>query len=510
MSTDHDHHAILTAQAESNIQAIIDSKDLYAATSSYERTLLRLIKHLAYYVAEHEPTVTVARDVFWPTFRVWVLENRSLANSHACTFMSKYIAEHKNQKSVGHTIGLYVSIVKVWGITLTPVILEQIKVLGRDFERFKKSRKCATDKVKCEQFERLDPKWPAIVEYLSSVDTADFRTQLKDVAVKSLQEVDGYKGVSSAIAKDMLTVAGKENKVLKALLVDALAYSSLLRSTGMRSIEGIFLTKESFEKLDDLEGVMVNRMTRKDGSSRNVKKPITVMIVPNKVPALDTLLHLAAHFKNKADGVPLFTAGIAYKTQGRDSFTKTVQRRYVAILHAVCYALEIPDGLGNTGKGDKLLHHWRAACENVLAGRGASEQSRSTHVGWANSVQSSSYSAKRYVAKHAVTPYLIAGRDNKCDEPAPLWHFIDKIPDSHGWDFWKKARHLDSANRGELHVDEAFAAEMAEHVKCTDRSRLKTDIQYVAKRMRDAEEEPPLAGQGGQIGVGIGGKGGHS
>jgi len=486
MSTDQ--HATLTSAAEAKIQAIIDSKDLYCATSSHEKTLLRLVRNLSHYVADNEPSVILTKAEFWPTFRHWVLENRSLANSHACAFISKYIQTKGHQKSVGHTIGLYVSIFKVWGISLTPVILEQIKVLGRDFERFKKSRKCATDKVKCEQFERLDPKRPAIVEYLSSVDTADFRTQLKDVAVKSLQEVDGYKGVSSAIAKDMLTVAGKENKVLKALLVDTLAYSSLLRSTGMRSIEGIFLTKESFEKLDDLEGVMVNRMTRKDGSSRNVEKPITVMIVPNKIPALDTLLHLAFHFQNKSDG-PLFTAGLTHKAQGRDSFTKMVQRRYVGVLQAVCFALEIPDGLGNSARGDKLLHIFRVMTENVLAGLGASEQSRSNHVGWSNSVQSSCYSAKRYQAKHTVTPFLIAGRDSKDDEPAPLWHFINKIPGSDGLDFWHKARYLDCARKGDPHVDKRFAAEMAKYCQDTTRHRMKTDIKFVAKRMRDAEDE---------------------
>ena len=135
--------------------------------------------------------------------------------------------------------------------------------------------------------------------------------QLKAVAVKSMQGLDGYKGIFGAVVKDMMTLANKSNAGLQHLLVDCLASTSLLRSTGMRSITGIFLQKSAFEETD--EGVMLKRMERKCANVRNVVKPVHVMLVPDKDPALCTLLHLAPHFKSRGDNTPLFTAGHTLK-----------------------------------------------------------------------------------------------------------------------------------------------------------------------------------------------------
>jgi hypothetical protein len=103
-------------------------------------------------------------------------------------------------------------------------------------------------------------------------------------------------------------------------------------------------------------------MTPKCGNDRNVEKPINVMLVPHNTAALDPILHLAAHARDKSNGIPLFTARLTYKAQGRDSFTKMVQRRDVAILLAVCFALDISNWLGRSGAGEKLLHCFRVLC----------------------------------------------------------------------------------------------------------------------------------------------------
>jgi len=63
----------------------------------------------------------------------------------------------------------------------------------------------------------------------------------------------------------MVSLSSKPDEFLRTLLVDTLAYSSLLRNTGMRSITGIFLEKEAFTETDDYDA-----QKRRTGIDRNI------------------------------------------------------------------------------------------------------------------------------------------------------------------------------------------------------------------------------------------------
>ena len=474
----------VTKVAEEHIQGILDSRDLYVAKTKHERRLLRCVRDLSDFIASKRG---VEPSAFWRGFRRWSLENASTASSHANAFMSHYLTQKGHQASARHTVRLYFQIWRVWGINVSKKVQEQVKALEKQqWDPARVTRLSQLQQAKTKQYESLGPKWRQMVEYMASVAPTTFRSHLESVA--NNRGGGSHASVAISSFNEMAVVANKNDMELNEILLGTLAYASLLRYTGMRSITGANVTLEDFTAQPD-GGVLLRRMEKKCGSVRNVEKVVYVRIVPHKDPVQCTLVHLARFFHaardNSTCAVQPFSRGFRSKP-GQDpvNFCKLLQRRYIAILHAVAIACGLEVGLG-----EKRLHIFRVMCENVLGGLGATAKERQDYIGWAHDTQAQNYSSLKHRALNSTAPFLMSGRQNKGDEPHSMWDFFDKAPGS----YWDKVYYLVSA-AGFIHgskgsVDAAFQAQLTRHIAKETKVKEKTDPRLLLKRVRELENE---------------------
>jgi len=289
----------------------------------------------------------------------------------------------------------------------------------------------------------------------------------------------------------MTTVANKSDEGLLAVMRCTLAYASLLRSTGMRSITGLDLTLNYFGEQAEGE-VLLTRVEHKVGSVRNVDKTVYAKVVPHTDPSQCALVHLARLF-DQEPGLPdrPFTHGFTRRkrSKGRTDSSKPVQVRFIAVLHAVAVACGLPNGLS----GAKKLHLFRVMSENILATRGATPRAREDFIGWTNSVQSTSYSVLKLRALQSNCPYLLAGRDSRDERPHAMWELLDDVPDE-TLSFWERVNYLAVAAKvtkdANVTVDEAFQQRMDERLSVAAKERVEsTNPVTLRKRIWQLERE---------------------
>lgn len=396
----------------------------------HERRLLLCVRDLAVHVAQGEG-VADADAFFKEDFQGWVREHVTQAQHYAATFISAYLDAHRDNKSLGHTVGLYLRIWKDWGVEVPANVRAQLQLLESSaWKPNKLRRENQMREVKEVQFEALDAKWEALVKYLSETEPAAFRAQLRSAARAEAP-------VAASSQSEMLTVANKNDTELREVLVRTRAFVSLLRATGMRGGTAVLLERENFQCTDD-GAILVRRMERKSGSVAKVERPVYVCVVPGTDPALDPLIHLAEYLRVARDDPTarrwMFAAGFA--PRGADdksmvSFCTMVQRRYIAVLHAVAMGVGLRDGLGV-----KKLHAFRVMCTNLLDAKGATAAEREAHIGWRTTTQTKYYSSLKHRALNARTAYLLAGRASRDSPPHAFWALLAKrgVPtDAPGW-----------------------------------------------------------------------------
>ena len=82
----------------------------------------------------------------------------------------------------------------------------------------------------------------------------------------------------------------------------------------MRSITAVTLRLDQFTEAGDGGALLLKRMERKCGSTRNVEKPVFGCVVPHADPKLCPLVHLAAAVAERTDpAYELFAEGFAHK-----------------------------------------------------------------------------------------------------------------------------------------------------------------------------------------------------
>jgi hypothetical protein len=182
----------------------------------------------------------------------------------------------------------------------------------------------------------------------------------------------------------------------------------------------------------------------------------------------------------------VFTQGFKRRPgQCEVSFTTMVQRRLIAVLHAVAIAIGVPDAFS-----EKKLHSCRVLCTNILDAKGATAAEREAHIGWVSTTQSKYYMSLKHRALNARTPFLLAERDSKIDPPHPMWALLHEVPLSVGSSFWAKVRHLAGAAKviAGVDVDSAFVDRMTGHLQQEYRCTA-PDANVLAKRVRELERE---------------------
>ena len=223
----------LAIVSERNIEETLNAhRDLYHPRSTHEQRLLRCVKDLARFVADKEQFLF--DDDFWLGFHAWAKDNTDKATGYANAFLSDYLNAKGRQVSAGHTVRLYISIWRKWGIHISDVACSQV----RTFEQYvwgpsKVSRLASTQAIKAGQYNKVEPVWDRVVDYLRTVKPDDFRQQINDI----LDNRGRHPGVAAASFHEMVAVYNKID--LRAVLDCTLAYVSLLRFTGMRSITGL-------------------------------------------------------------------------------------------------------------------------------------------------------------------------------------------------------------------------------------------------------------------------------
>jgi hypothetical protein len=470
-------------------ETLNEKRRLYHAESKHEERLLRCVKDLAKFVAGKEQVDF--DEEYWLGFHAWVNMpvNQAKATGYANAFVSKYLKEKGDAVSAGHTLQLYLGIWRRWGISVSETVKEQINTFKKEvWKPNKVSRQSTSRSAKVQQFDSVEPVWSTMVEYLLGTSAADFRAHLRAVVNNRLD----HEGIAETSFQEMITVANKSDEGLLAVMRCSLAYASLLRSTGMRSITGLDLTLNDYGEQAEGE-VLLTRVEHKVCSVRNVDKTVYAKVVPNKEPSQCTLVHLARFFAQEP-GLPdrPFTLGFTSRKHGkrRTDSSKPVQVRFIAVLHAVAIACGLPNGLS----GDKKLHLFRVMSENILATRGATPRAREDFIGWTNSVQSANYSVLRLRAKQSNCAYLLAGRDSHEDPPHAMWQLLGDVPGSEGQSYWQRVVYLAVAagvcKDSTVAVDGDFQMQMDEHLKAAaKRSATSTDPAALNKRIRELERE---------------------
>jgi len=470
-------------------ETLNERRDLYNAVSKHEQRLLRCVKDLARLVAVQEK-VDFDQE-FWLGFHDWVSEpvNHGKVTGYANSFVSSYLNEKGNAVSAGHTLQLYIGIWRRWGIRISETVKDQIASFRREIWKPEDvTRHSHSRNSKTKQFDSVEPIWGTMVQYLQGTSAGEFRAHLRS----TVNNRGSHEGVAESSFQEMNTVANKSDSGLRSVMQCTLAYASLLRSTGMRSITGLELKLEDFEELDEGE-VLLTRVEHKVGSVRNVRKTVYAKVVPAKDPSQCALIHLANYFvgQQRLPAQP-FSLGFTARKQAKErtDFAKPVQVRFIAVLHAVAIACGLPGGLS----GSKKLHLFRVMSENVLATRGAPPMERQDFIGWTNSVQSTNYSVLKVRAKQSNCAYLLAGRDSREDEPHAMWQLLGDVPGSEAQSYWHRVVYLATAagaiKDSNVAVDRDFQQLMDEHLKAAAKQRAtSTDPVALNKRIRDLERE---------------------
>jgi len=404
--------------------------------------------------------------------------------------MSKYLSIKGHQASAFHSVRLFIQGWEKWGINISDTIKRQIQILEKEEWVPKKiTRLNKLQQVKATQFEAIESKWKAMVHYMSTVTPEEFRQHLATVA----SNMNGHASVAVSSFNEMVIIGNKSNQELKEILLGTRAFASLLRYTGMRSITGANVTLEDFTEQPD-GSVLLQRIEKKCGSIRNVEKLVYVRIVPHKDPEQCTLVHLAEYFwlvrNNPTCRLHPFARGFKRK-QGQDTvnFAKLLQRRYIAMMHAVAIACGLPDGLG-----EKRLHIFRVICENVLGGLGATSRDRQEYIGWKHDTQAQNYSSLKHRAFNSNAPYLMSGRQNKEDKAHPMWGLFDKVvPGAATMSYWDRVNNLASAagftHSSDTVVDHTFRNELERHIINENKAQQISDPKLLLKRVRELEAQ---------------------
>ena len=470
-------------------ETLNERRDLYHAASKHEQRLLRCVKDLAKLVAAQEK-VDFGQE-FWLGFHVWVNApvNSAKVTGYANSFVSNYLKGKGNAVSAGHTLQLYVGIWRRWGISISETVKDQIASFRREIWKPQDvTRHSHSRNNKTKQFDSVEPVWSTMVQYLLSTSAGEFRTHLRSL----VDNRGSFGGVAESSFQEMNTVANKTDEGLRSVMQCTLAYSSLLRSTGMRSITGLEVKLEDFEELDEGE-VLLTRVEHKVGSVRNVDKTVYAKVVPAKDSSQCALIHLASYFvgQQRLPAQP-FTLGFTARKQAKErtDFAKPVQVRFIAVLHAVAIACGLPNGLS----GAKKLHLFRVMSENVLATRGAPPLERQDFIGWTNNVQSTNYSVLKVRAKQSNCAYLLAGRESNDDPAHAMWQLLGDVPDSEGQSYWQSVHYLTVAagviKDSSVAIDVGFQTQMDEHLKAAAKQRAtSTDPVALNKRIRELERE---------------------
>ena len=483
----------VTVKAERQIGKVLDEqRDLYVAKSGHERKLLNCIKRLAAKVAAARKVP--CDDAWWLGFHKYAKANEQEVSACASAVVADYLVANGNNKSAGHVIrSHYLNAFESWGIAVSEGTKQKISQFRKHvWNPAKATRDGETKREKAEQYERIMPLWWDIVAYLRAVNLEDFRAQLLRIVANQSQ----HKGIAIHSFVEMKIMSNRTDGELSTILRAAIAYSSLLFYTGMRSITGVEVALDDFATQQD-NSVLLTRTEHKCGSMRNVSKQVYVRLAHGKDPTRCTLVHLAEFLgAPQANGKPLperpFTLGFSVKKEGseRTNSCKLPQNRAIAVMHAAAIACGLENGLS----GKKKLHLLRLCTENQLLTKGASPRDREQFIGWDNSVQSKNYTISKQRALESNAPYLMAGRLNKADSPHVMWDMFDSIPNGNTMSYWQRVLYLVNAagvpTRSKVDVDPLFKARMVTHIKQANRQRLESkDPTVLQKRVRELEQK---------------------
>jgi hypothetical protein len=442
-----------------------------ASPSRYERTLGNYARSLSDFIALQldEPS-----DDFWSNnFPSWVKANRRGATKHAEAYVRKYLIDKADNKTVDHTLRIHIAAWKTYGVEVTQEIKDEITALTRDKLRPDKlTRLNALGSRKSDQFDLLEQNWDTLIEYLGSTSGEQFAEDCRTAQPSQ----------KTSIACEMAYLSRKPVVELEQALLRTRAFVSLLRCTGMRSITAVTLRLDQFTEAGDGGALLLKRMERKCGSTRNVEKPIFVCVVPHADPKLCPIVHIAEALGQVDPAYELFAEGFTHKP-GQDyvSFATMVQRRYIAILQCACFAIGV-----SALFADKKLHAFRVQCTNVMCTKGATESEREAHIGWQSSVQSRHYASLKHTALNARTGHLLAGRSGRDDPPHPMWQCLTQAP---GEGYWQRVLHLATA-AGYVPgpSDPQFLKLVAERIAAGNPEREDSPA-YLLKRVKQLEQE---------------------
>jgi hypothetical protein len=266
----------------------------------------------------------------------------------------------------------------------------------------------------------------------------------------------------------------------------------LLVATGMRPSNGALLRRSSLTWTPIR--LLIQRFERKTGNKRNTLKTVWVCIVPSKAMEDCPLVHIAQHMWNTRNDsnstTYLFDCGFERRVRQSDkSFATLITRRMTAVLEAVFVAVGVDGGMGNA----KKLHIFRSICNSRLARAGATACMIESHVGWASTTRLQHYTNMKDAALSSIAPFLMAGRAHHKDPPHAAWSFFEQTESTSPW--WARVATLAAAAglfaHEDLHVDDAFACRVQNHMAKCDRDGLTTDdkVSVLKKRLRAKDDE---------------------
>ena len=465
-----------SSSAEQQIQVHIDKVDLYETKTKHEKRLLRCVKDLASFIATQ---LNAEQLEFWLNFRAWIKENVVAANQYADQYIAQYLNQHSSNVSCCHTLRLHIQVFLRWDVEVSLSVREKVNQLDREqYLPAKILRFNNHSTSKTSQFERFESVWEKFIDYMTTTKPEVLREHLN--AITTVR--DGK--IPASIFSELIVLSNKSTDELKRMLLRTRALSSLLRSTGMRSITALSLQLEDFTEVTDQPGVvLIHRIERKCGSVRNAEKQVYCCIVPHKNPKLDPLIHLAEYL-NECKSKLIFAEGFIQKQcQDEVSFKSMIQRRFIATMTSIAIAIEQP-----TLFDAKKLHLFRIMCTNVLDSCGATAAERETHLGWKSTIETRHYTSPKYSALNSRTSYLLAGRLDKGDSPHPMWQAINLVPQSQGATFWHRVRDVAAAaGFVDGQCDEAFKLQVAKMI--SDAAITPPKAEDLLKRVRELELE---------------------
>jgi len=259
-------------------ETLHEQLDVYNANSKHGQRLLRCVKDLARLVAEQE---NVAYDErFWHGFHRWVGANPRKASRYASAFVAGFLKGPKGaQLSAGHTLHLYLGIWRRWGVCVSESVREDVCTFHKEVWKPRQVSRQSDARIdRAAQFEKVEPVWDErMVGYLMRADASAFREQLRAITHNRSAH-----DIASACFHDMDALINKSDAGLGAVMVCTLAYSSLLRATGMRSLTGLEVKLSDFTELQELQDgeQLLTRVEHKVGSVRNASKLVYAKVVP--------------------------------------------------------------------------------------------------------------------------------------------------------------------------------------------------------------------------------------